>query len=326
MRILVTGSAGHLGEALIRRISSPDSEVVGIDIAPSPFTTAVGSITDREFVRQRMRGVDAVLHTATLHKPHVATHTRQDFVDTNVTGTLNLLEEASAAGVRSFVFTSTTSVFGDALIPPAGAPAAWITEQVIPVAKNIYGVTKLAAENLCQLFHRNQKLPCLVLRTSRFFPEQDDCEEMRDAYSDDNIKVNEYLYRRVALDDVVDAHLLAIARAAEIGFDRFIISATTPFTPDELNELRTDAASVVARHVPGFAEQYSSRGWKMFHGIDRVYVNAHARNQLGWQPRFDFAHVLRRLQSGEDLASPLAKAVGIKGYHTQKFDAGPYPL
>jgi UDP-glucose 4-epimerase len=55
-----------------------------------------------------MNGVQAVFHTATLHKPHIATHSRQDFVDTNVTGTLNLLEEAAAAGVASFVYTSTT--------------------------------------------------------------------------------------------------------------------------------------------------------------------------------------------------------------------------
>ena len=67
-------------------------------------------------------GVRAVYHAATLHKPHVATHSRQDFVDTNITGTLNLLEEAVAAGVEAFVFTSTTSVFGDALTPPPGLP------------------------------------------------------------------------------------------------------------------------------------------------------------------------------------------------------------
>jgi len=119
-----------------------------------------------------MQGVDVVLHTATLHKPHIASHTRQDFVDTNVTGTLNLLEEAVSAGVRSFVFTSTTSVFGHALAPPAGAPAAWITEEVVPVPKNIYGLTKLAAENLCELLQQSSGLPCIVLRTSRFFPEE----------------------------------------------------------------------------------------------------------------------------------------------------------
>ena len=100
---------------------------------PGAFTQRVGSITDRGFVRQCMKGVTAVLHAATLHKPHVATHSRQDFVDVNVTGTLNLLEEAAAAGVTAFVYTSTTSVFGDALVPPPGEPAAWVTEDVIPV-------------------------------------------------------------------------------------------------------------------------------------------------------------------------------------------------
>ena len=60
-----------------------------------------------------MAGVEAVFHAATLHKPHVATSTRQAFVDTNVTGTLNLLEEAGSAGVKSFIYTSTTSVFAD---------------------------------------------------------------------------------------------------------------------------------------------------------------------------------------------------------------------
>lgn len=78
-------------------------------------------------------------------------------------GTLNLLEEAVLAGARSFVFTSTTSTFGGALIPPTGAPAAWIAEKVAPIPKNIYGVTKVVAENLCELFYRNQGLPCLIL-------------------------------------------------------------------------------------------------------------------------------------------------------------------
>src|SRR5882762_11104242 len=135
-----------------------------------------------------MKDVTTVLHAATLHKPHVATHSRQDFVDVNLTGTLNLLEEAAAADVTAFVYTSTTSVFGDALVPPPGAPAAWITEDVTPVPKNIYGATKTAAEDLCQLFHRNQGLACIVLRTSRFFPEEDDNDEARQAYSDDNAK------------------------------------------------------------------------------------------------------------------------------------------
>ena len=168
MKILVTGSAGHLGEALMRTLPAAGHDPVGIDIKPSPFTHHVGSIADREVVTRCMRGVEAVLHAATLHKPHVATHSRQDFVDTNVTGTLNLLEEAVLARVRAFVYTSTTSAFGRGLVPPPGAPAAWITEDVTPVPKNIYGVTKVAADDLCELFHQRVGLPCLVLRTSRY--------------------------------------------------------------------------------------------------------------------------------------------------------------
>ena len=174
----------------------------------------VGSIVDRAFVRHCVSGVDAIVHAATLHKPHVATHSKQAFIDTNISGTLNLLEEAAAAGVRAFVFTSSTSVFGRALTPPSGAPAAWITEDVVPLPKNIYGVTKLAAEQLCELFHRTRGLPAIVLRTSRFFPEPDDRKETREAYDDGNAKANECLYRRADIDDVVSAHLLALDKAA----------------------------------------------------------------------------------------------------------------
>src|SRR6478672_3244467 len=188
MRTLVTGSSGHLGEGLVRALRASNQDVMGLDIKPSKFTSQVGSIVNRDFVRNCLKGVDAIIHAATLHKPHVATHARHDFIDTNITGTLILLEEAVSAGATSFVFTSTTSAFGSALNPPKGAPAAWVTEDVRPVPKNIYGVTKTAAEDLCELFHRKFGLPCLVLRTSRFFPEEDDDAEVRAAYDDSKSK------------------------------------------------------------------------------------------------------------------------------------------
>lgn len=326
MRILVTGSAGHLGEALMRTLRAQGREAIGLDLAASPTTDLVGSIVDLAFVERAMTGVHAVLHTATLHKPHVATHTRQDFIDTNITGTANLLEAAVANGVGAFVFTSTTSAFGDALTPGPGAPTVWITEDVAPIAKNIYGATKTAAEDLCRLAHRNQKLPCLVLRTSRFFPEPDDDPKLRDVYADGNIKANEFLYRRADVQDLVDAHLLAIEHAAQIGFARYILSASTPFTRDDLAELRRDAPAVVARHAPEFVEEYARRGWHMFPSIGRVYVNALAREELGWQPRYDFAHVLARLRADQDPRSALAQAIGVKGYHAGAYADAVYPV
>ena len=326
MRILVTGSAGHLGEALMRTLREQGHEAVGVDVLASAYTEAVGSIADRAFVKRHMAGVEAVLHAATLHKPHVATHTRQAFVDTNVTGTLHLLEEAAAARVRAFVYTSTTSAFGRALTPPVGAPAVWVTEDVAPLPRNIYGVTKTAAEDLCALFQRNEGLPCIALRTSRFFPEADDHAATRAAYADDNVKVNELLHRRVDLADVVDAHLLALERAPRLGFARYVISATTPFAPEDRAELRTDAPAVASRRVPGWAEEYARRGWRMFPSIERVYVNERARRELGWQPRYDFAAALARLRAGEYSRSPLARAVGSKGYHAERFGDEPYPV
>jgi UDP-glucose 4-epimerase len=273
-----------------------------------------------------MQGIDVVMHAATLHKPHIETHSRQDFVDTNITGTLNLLEEAAAAGVRCFVFTSTTSTFGHALTPAAGEPAAWITEEVVPVPKNIYGVTKLAAESLCELFHRQTGMPCIILRTSRFFPEEDDNRQTRQAFDDTNSKANEMLYRRADIADIVDAHLLAMEHAPDIGFRRYIISATSPFSPGDLAQLRADARAVVARYVPGYEQEYQRRGWSMLSSIDRVYVNALARRELGWQPRYDFARVVQQLRASEDFRSPLAIAVGAKGYHSGVFADGPYPV
>jgi nucleoside-diphosphate-sugar epimerase len=326
MRALVTGSAGHLGEALVRTLESLKYEVIGLDILESPFTTHVGSIVDRSCVKRSLSEVQIVFHAATLHKPHLVTHSPQHFVDTNVTGTLNLLQEAAAAGVETFIFTSTTSVFGEALTPPAGAPATWITEVVAPVPKNIYGVTKATAEDLCRLFHRSHGLACVVLRTSRFFPEEDDNQGIRESYADDNAKANEYLFRRVDLEDAVSAHIAAAQCARTIGFGRYIISATTPFLPADLADLRRDARQVVRRRVPGYEAEYQNRGWRMFPSIDRVYVNERARTDLGWQPRYDFCRVIERLHEGGDLRSPLARLIGSKGYHGESFPEGPYPV
>jgi UDP-glucose 4-epimerase len=324
MRLLVTGSAGHLGDGLMRVLREEAHEVVGLDVLGSPTTTVVGSVADRACVRACVRGVDAIVHAATLHKPHVGSHDRQAFVDTNVTGTLNLLEEAVAAGVGRFVFTSTTSAFGRALTPPPGAPAAWIDEDVAPVPRNVYGVTKVAAEDLCELVHRDHGLPCLILRTSRFFPEADDRDDVRSAYEDANLKANELLYRRVDLEDVVAAHRLALDRAPELGFGRYIVSATTPFGRGDLAELRTDAPAVVRRLFPDYEEIYARRGWRMFPGIERVYDNARARRDLGWSPRYDFRRALDLLAAGQAARSPLAAAVGAKGYHA--VSTGPYTV
>lgn len=314
MKTLVTGSSGHLGEALMRTLRAEGAAVIGIDRRPSPWTDRVGDIGDAAFVRAAMAGVTQVLHTATLHKPHVATHTRQAFIDTNVSGTLNLLQAAADAGVSAFVFTSTTSAFGAALRPPPGAPAVWVDESLRPVVRNIYGLTKTAAEDLCELMHRLTRLPVLVLRTSRFFPEDDDDPAALTHRTQDNLQANEFLHRRVDIEDVVDAHRLALREAPRIGHGRFIISATTPFRPEDGPALGRDAAAVLRQRVPGWEPVYARHGWTPPDTLDRVYDNRAAREQLGWRPKTDFHAALARLEATGDLRSALARAIGKKGY------------
>lgn len=165
-----------------------------------------------------------------------------------------------------------------------------------------------------------------MLRTSRFFPEEDDNKKVRETFSDENLKANEYLYRRVDIEDVVSAHLLAVERASYLGFRKYIVSATTPFQRSDLERLRDDAPGVVREYVPDYEPEYCRRRWKMFPSIKRVYINERARKELGWEPRYDFGSIISHLKIGADLRSPLARLVGSKGYHAEVFSPGPYPV
>jgi UDP-glucose 4-epimerase len=164
----------------------------------------------------------------------------------------------------------------------------------------------------------------VILRTARFFPEPDDRDEVRAAYDDANAKVNELLYRRLDLEDLVTVHRLAVERAPAIGFGRYIVTATTPFGRDDLAALRADAPAVVRRLLPGYEAVYAERGWRMFPSIERVYVNERARAELGWEPRYDFGYAVERLRAGDDARSELARIVGAKGYHAAT--TGPYTV
>jgi UDP-glucose 4-epimerase len=304
MRILLTGSSGWLGQTLAPRLQRDGHDVIGLDPVPSQLTQVVGSIADRDVVRRAMREfeVEAVIHSGALHKPHVETHERAAFVAVNVQGTLNLLEEAVAPGskVTRFVMTSTTSLMISKEIRAGregGARAAiWIDEEMAPLLpRNIYGVTKLSAEHLCRLFHEMHGLPTLVLRTARFFPEEDDMAHAM-SQSADNTKANELLFRRATVEDMAEAHVAALAKAPALGFDTFIISAPTPFSRQDCEELIAEAPAVVARLFPHYRAIYARLGWTMFDSIDRIYDSGKAARVLGFACRTGFAERLKELE------------------------------
>ena len=305
MRLLLTGSSGWLGRFLAPRLRAAGHEVIGLDVAPGADTDVIGSVAERLFVERVFaeRGIEAVIHAGALHKPDIVRYPAQAFVDVNVTGTLNLLEAAAEAGHDRFVFTSTTSLMiSDAVRAgrSGGARRAfWIDEAFGPLEpRNIYGATKLAAEHLCRLHHRARGMAIVVLRTGRFFPEEDDTHRHLPG---PNIKANEFLGRRLTVEDAADAHLAALERAPEIGFGTYIVAAATPFAPDEAEALIEDAPAVIARHFPQAAALYARAGWHLPERIERVYDPSLSERELGFRCRTDFAAVLRALEAGEEL-------------------------
>ena len=278
MRILVTGSSGRIGGAIAARLSLRH-QVTGLDLRPGALTAAIADVQDTARVASLLAGVDAVIHTASLHVPDLAARSPRDFREVNVEAMRRLLEACGEAGVGRFVYTSTTSLYGDAMLPEAGE-AVWVTEELAPRPRDIYDETKLEAEAACAEAARHG-LPCVSLRMSRCFEESP------------RLVAIYRLHRGVEAEDVAQAHELALG-TGRAGFEVFNISALPPFTRADCRRLFEDAAGVLLERHPWAAEEFKRRAWMLPRSIDRVYVVDKAIAGLGYRPVHDFAALFRR--------------------------------
>src|SRR5262249_44878500 len=129
-----------------------------------------------------------------------------------------------------------------------------------------------------------------------FFPEEDDMAHAI-VQSEENTKANEFLFRRLTVEDAAESHVRAVERALDLGFDTFIVAAKTPFSPDDCEALIADAPPVVAPYFPHYQEIYRRLGWIMFDSIDRVYDSTKAAERLGFVCRMGFREKLAELET-----------------------------
>ncbi|ELR67900.1 UDP-glucose 4-epimerase [Photobacterium marinum] len=287
MKILVTGTAGRVGRAIYINLMKK-YQVVGIDKTPCSTADYVGDIRDTELLDKALEDVEVVVHTAALHAPHVGLFSDDEFEQINVTATEHLALQGLKKGVKHFVLTSTTALYGYASTPEG--VAGWVNETVTPQPKTIYHRSKIQAEKTLERISHLFNLPVTVLQMSRCFPEPAD---MMAVYR---------LTRGVDARDVASAHACAIEKRPS-GFKRYIISGRTPFNKSCCEQLYQNAEEAIQQFAPELAEEFANRGWRLPRSLDRVYDSALAQNELGWQPKYGYEGVLNYLDN--DIAEVL---------------------
>ncbi len=232
------------------------------------------------------------MHTAALHAPHVGLLPESEFESINVSATETLMREGINRGIKHFVFTSTTALYGRS--SAADGAAAWIDESVNPKPRTIYHRSKIDAEDRLELLSKKYGIPVTVLQMSRCFPEPADVMALY------------RLSRGIDARDVASAHGLAIEKRL-VGFRRFIVSGATPFSRECCNELYHDAASTIRKCAPELVHEFESRAWVLPSRIDRVYDSSAAQKELAWYPKYGYESVLRMLDEEVSEVLPVIK-------------------
>jgi len=249
-KVLITGGAGFIGHHLTRRLLRMSYEVVVLDnfktgkmqnISPhlknAPFKLVVGDVRNKKVIRNAMNGVDAVVHLAALISVEESFKNPIETHNVNVTGTLNVLEEAARMNIEKFIYASSTAVYGD------GNPLP-LREGYPPKPLSPYATSKVSAEYYCEMFHISYSLKTVILRYFNVYgPGQENnpysgviAKFLSNALSGapivihgDGKQTRDFIY----IDDVVEATILALESSDAVG-QTFNICTGTPVSINEL--------------------------------------------------------------------------------------------
>jgi len=176
MKILITGGAGFIGSHIAEHFSSIASEIRVLDnyrtgcaknLQGLPITMIEGSVTDRALVAKAVEGIDFIFHMAAMVSVPESISKPAECLDINVQGLLNVLEEASTAGVKKIVFASSAAIYGD-------NPTVPKIETMLPEPKSPYAITKLNGESYLDFYRRAGRIDSASLRFFNVFgPRQD---------------------------------------------------------------------------------------------------------------------------------------------------------
>jgi UDP-glucose 4-epimerase len=285
MKLFVTGAAGNLGAAVVRKAVARGDEVVALDVnpAPGPVEIVAGSVTDNDLVRELAQGCDAIIHPAALHGGHRETHSFADYIAVNVQGTQNLLQAAVDSGAKNFVYSSTAEVVIGRTWDSGGAMRYDEEAPTNPDWK--YPVTKLMAERLCWYYAHYHGLRVAAMRYMSF-----------GAADDRRVGVG-LVARHVPTDDVAEANL----RAAELEtmcFDVFNIGPDCPLTNEDIVRGLRDPEGVLEKYWPGSVPLLKAAGYSIPPILWPVADIIKAKQVLGWRPSWGFGDLIAELRKG----------------------------
>ncbi len=175
-RILITGGAGFIGSHIAEHFQGKATEIRVLDNLRTGYldnleglehTFMEGSITDRSLVKKAVQGIDYIFHMAAMVSVPESMAKVSECVDINVQGLLNVLEEASACGVKKIVLASSAALYGD-------NPSVPKLETMTPEPKSPYAISKLDGELYLEMFRREGKIDTASIRFFNVFgPRQD---------------------------------------------------------------------------------------------------------------------------------------------------------